>query len=76
MRFRAIIFDGEPVQIRRYRMECYGQPMYEIRLLNYQQYVSHYSVPVGVDLRKELELSLLQLRGIVSNREWLANRHR
>ncbi|GAB2902065.1 hypothetical protein GCM10027180_35430 [Microbulbifer echini] len=69
---RNIFFDGEPVQINRYRSSYDNRPMYAISILNYKKYVGSFSVAVGVNLRKELELTLTQMRGIERSMDWLA----
>ncbi|WP_444918564.1 hypothetical protein [Microbulbifer sp. JMSA003] len=72
MRPRVIVFDNEPIRICRYRSSYDNRPMYAISILNYEKYVRRFSVAVGVDLRKELELTLCQMRGIESNLRWLS----
>ncbi|WP_444891034.1 hypothetical protein ACJJIX_12765 [Microbulbifer sp. VAAC004] len=69
---RSIIFDGEPVRICRYRSDYDNRAMYAICMLNYTKYVRSFSVSVGVNLRKELDLTLTQMREVERSMDWLA----
>ncbi|WP_444924405.1 hypothetical protein ACJJH9_04070 [Microbulbifer sp. DLAB2-AF] len=41
-------------------------------MLNYTKYVRSFSVSVGVNLRKELDLTLTQIREVERSMDWLA----
>lgn len=70
MRPRTIIIDGEPVKIRRFRLEHYDrQPMYEIQLLNYLELYGTYSAAVGCDLRAAIMDGLDHRRAVIREME-------
>ncbi|MEX2961973.1 hypothetical protein [Microbulbifer sp. TYP-18] len=70
MRPRTIIIDGEPVKIRRFRLERYDrQPMYKIQLLNYLEFYGTYSAAVGCDLRAAIMDGLNHRRAVIQEME-------
>ncbi|GAB2901986.1 hypothetical protein GCM10027180_35290 [Microbulbifer echini] len=72
MRARNIVIDGDPIQICRYRSGYNNRPMYAICILNYTKYVRSFSVSVDMDLRKELELTLVQMRRVERSINYMA----
>ncbi|WP_157953898.1 hypothetical protein [Microbulbifer sp. A4B17] len=68
---RNITIDGEPIRICRYRSGYGNRPMYAICIINYTKYVRSFSVSVDVNIRKELDLILTQMRGIERSMDWM-----